>query len=473
MIRVACRRAVITSSQQEFVSLVESILEQAEQEEWVLSYRGNVVSEESRRSSGSYYTPADVAVFFWDQFFEVLGISDSAAALDFVSRYTFVEPSAGSGILAIALIRKLSSLGLSAKSVSRICLRMFDINPEALDYIRDQYQVLEEATNQNFSSVTLHCRDFREFCTNHADKPFVFFGNPPFVASPKGTSKWKNLYADFLEIALDHIGAKGRIHFILPLSIAFSRDYAKLRQRFRSKRYDVFASHFDNIPDTLFKAGKPHSNNSNKANSQRCTILTVVPSGRAKLRSTMLHRWFTSERARLLTSTPDYFDVTEYELDDQIFRPATREIARYLIASKPSYLLGQLLSNDGQYTLHIASVARNYISVRPQEGAHVHSLKFGTERDFYRCLGLMASDLFFAYWKSVGDGFHLTKSNIRGFPVSAEIDAAIGEMLPKVQRVWSQRNDFQKSKRNSGQTHKSFDFSNKLPSLIQKLRRSE
>ena len=463
---------MITSSQERLVSLAESILERAEQEEWALSYCGNLVSEESRRRSGSYYTPADVAVFFWNQFCEVLGIRDSDSALDFVSRYTFVEPSAGSGVLAFALIRKLYTLGVSAKSVSQICLRMFDINPDALAYINRQYRTLELATDQKFSNVTMHHRDFRDFRKNQADKPYLFFGNPPFVANPKGVSRWKNLYADFLEIALDQVGAVGRIHFILPLSIAFSRDYAAFRRRIRSERCDVFASHFDNIPDTLFKSGKPHSRNSNKANSQRCTILTVVPSGRAKLRSTMLHRWSTRERARLLTSTPSYLDVTQYQFDDQIFRPASHEIARYLVASKPAYRLGQLVSSEGQHKLHIASVARNYISVRPKAGAHVHSLRFSRKKDFYRCLGLIASDLFFAYWRSVGDGFHLTKSNIHRFPISAEIDIAIRKMLPKVEHVWSQRNEVQKSKRNAGQMHTSYDFSTELPSLIQELRHS-
>ena len=75
----------------------------------------------------------------------------------------------------------------------------------------------------------------------------MVFGNPPFVSNAKGSSVWKNSFADFVERSLAIAGTNGSVHLIVPLSIAFSRDYIRLRQLLTVERRTVALSNFDNI----------------------------------------------------------------------------------------------------------------------------------------------------------------------------------------------------------------------------------
>ena len=446
---------------------VEQILQQAEEDERDLSYNTSCRSEEERKRSGSYYTPVDVAAFFWDQFFSINNLSCTTKVVEYTRSHTFVEPAAGSGILIFSLLKKLLSLNVPLQEVQQLDLRVIDVNSDATSYIQQLFSRLETLIGSSFTNVRWENSDFRKFIAKAADKPYVFFGNPPFVTNPRG-ARWKNLYADFLSIALDQISVEGSAHFILPLSVAFSRDYADIRTKLRDKRYDVFTSHFDNIPDTLFKAGKPQSTNTNKANSQRCTILTAISSGIGKLHSTMLYRWTSGERSSFFQSKPRYYDVSNYNLDNQIFRPVSDEIADYIMKSKVYYYLGDLVATLGRHELHVSSVARNFIGIKTEASSGANSFRFTEEEDFYRFLLLVGSDMFLEYWRSVGDGFHVTKSNIANFPVSNEIDALLAELMPVAKRVWSKRREYEKRKLNSGIMSHSYDLTTGFPSILQR-----
>lgn len=448
-----------------FISLLDGLLTQAEADEADLSYHTECRSEAARRQSGSYYTPIDVADFFWAQFFYAQNIATPEQAETLVREHTFVEPSAGSGVLILALIKKLMSFGLDLRVLKAFDLHIVDINPSALSYIKRQFLTLNEQIGQQLLTPHFHQADFRDFETDNLLRRAVYFGNPPFVKNPRG-SKWKNMYADFLAKCLDARGQCAGLHFIVPLSIAFSRDYALLRERLKNDEYTVLASHFDNIPDTLFKSGKPQSANSNKANSQRCTILSAISSGEHSIHSTGLQRWSVAQRANVLGSVPNYVDVSDYDLDNQFLRPKSQRIAQYLQANSFEYRLGDLSGGDERQKIHIASVARNFIPIRGQGGGSVNTFGFGTAEEFYRFLGIVASDAFFDYWISVGDGFHVTKSNIRSFPISKELNHAVTSALPKIKKVWKARELYKKSKLNSGTIVSSYDFSMALPSLI-------
>src|SRR5690606_31022607 len=83
-------------SQCGWVDFVSAALENCEAEELALAYGAGC--ESGRKSSGSYYTPIDVARFFWLNYFSINRIINADAARKFISKYEFLEPSAGSGI---------------------------------------------------------------------------------------------------------------------------------------------------------------------------------------------------------------------------------------------------------------------------------------------------------------------------------------------------------------------------------------
>lgn len=439
-------------------SLLDQILHQAEKDEKDLAYCTPCRSEQARKQSGSYYTPVDVARFFWSQYFDAAGICDSKQAVKFVRQHRLIEPSCGSGVLVYSLLAKLLDLGVPVEVMRDLDLHMVDLNLSALQYAKRNFMAINDALGADYFTPFFEHTDFLSYAPVKSKRRIVFFGNPPFVSNPRG-SAWKNTYADFVDRCLEFNSPLATLHFILPLSISFSRDYRLLREKMRAERYLVFASHFDNIPDALFKSGKPHNSNTNKANSQRCTIVTAFSGTEHGLYSSPLHRWNAAYRATLLSGRIKFYDVTNYRLSDQFIRPSSEAIALYLQDKNLSHKLGDLLDEQGTHKIFVASVARNYISIRSEAYSGTHEFALRTQRDFYRFLAIITSDVFFQYWQSVGDGFHVTRSNVLDFPVSDSLSTLVDASVSQIKAMWSHRRQFQKKKLNSGRIVHSYDFS--------------
>lgn len=442
------------------------VLEEAEAAEALLSYVSPCGSELARKQSGSYYTPIDVSRFFWNEFFRLRDIENIASAQKFLNAHTFIEPAVGAGALFFALIEKLLKIGVNISDVSGIRAHLVDLNADALEFVKAQISELEGQGGVDFKNINYLHSDFLLCSFEGLQSPLMVFGNPPFVPNKAGGSKWKNSYADFLEKAISLTDAIGSVHFIVPMSIAFSRDYRDLRNMMLSERRAVVLSNFDNIPDTLFKSGKPKHSNTNKANSQRCTILTSMPSIKKTILSSSLNRWSKRRRDDFLSTPIIYTDVTDYEFDDQIPRPQNEKVLNYIQKSRKDFsTIANHIVYDGHYALHVSGVARNYIGLREVNGSNTNSLYFSNEKNFLRVLRVITSDLFFDYWLTTGDGFHVTRSNILNFPIHAQLLSEIDSSLKSTSRMWRERKCFVKIKINSGVETLSYDFSSASTSL--------
>ncbi len=423
-------------------------------------------SEQARKLTGSYYTPIDVSRYFWNEFFRLRGIHEPVAALQFLKAHTFVEPSVGAGALFFSLLEKFLAVGVHPSELGAIHVDLIDLNAQALDFVKAQILVLEAAGDVSFEYTSYVHSDFLDCDYSRPSSPLMIFGNPPFVTNEKGISLWKNRFADFLDTALNDIGAMGSLHFIVPLSVAFSRDYSIMRASLIANERTIALSHFDNIPDTLFKSGKPKHENTNKANSQRCTIISSMPSPKTRVFSTKLNRWSKKNRGEFLATPAHYHNVTNYYFDDQIPRPQNENIFHYLQrSSKGRVTIEDYVSREGRYKLHVAGVARNYVGIRENAGSAVNTLCFSSKEDFLRILSIVTSDLFMDYWLTVGDGFHITRTNIIRFPIDDSLLTLVDAALPKAAQIWKTRKQYAKSKLNSGMTTKSYDFSDALDSL--------
>lgn len=190
-----------------------------------------------------------------------------------------------------------------------------------------------------------------------------------------------------------------------------------------------------------------------------------MPAESLRVRSTKLLSWSKNDRQELLSHSPVYYDVTEFNLETQIPRPDDGLILKYLSGSTDSRSFADLLCDDGGHILYVAAVARNYIGLREEKTSGTHQFRFHHKQDLYRALLILSSDLFFSYWKTVGDGFHLTKGNIVDFPISDDLYEIITPKLSTVYRIWKDRIKYQKTKINSGLVTNSYDLSKKMPSL--------
>ena len=71
-------------SQSEWVDDLRKLMIASEEAELKLSYLSPCGTENGRKLSGSYYTPADVATFFWREFFRFHGLDDLSASKDYI-----------------------------------------------------------------------------------------------------------------------------------------------------------------------------------------------------------------------------------------------------------------------------------------------------------------------------------------------------------------------------------------------------
>lgn len=436
-------------------------LDASEQAEMELSYLGPEFSaggEDQRLSTGSYYTPTDATKFFWDKFFAQSYEARGDNLDEWIARTHFIEPAVGAGALFFGLLLKLCDLGASEHALSNIRVDLCDINASALKFLHVQIERLERTSKFTLPNVRLIQADFLNWKPNVEDrlKPFVF-ANPPFVKNSTG-SRWKNSFADFSEKALNLTQSGGFVAFIVPLSLCFSRDYSALRRQIRQDGRAFAFSNFDNIPDTLFKSGKPKSSNSNKANSQRCTVFTGVPSERPSLRATRLLRWQAGERVTLLSSQPELIDISGYAHDDQFPRPVGEEqIRRYGCALRLG-TLRDLVAPAGQYRVAVSAVARNFVGVRDTCSAGTNLFSFATNEDRLRFLASISTDQFLDHWLMLGDGFHVTRDNVLSFPVTPALAAVVESKLDCIARAWANRVRYRSEKLNSGTIVTSYNF---------------
>jgi len=442
----------------DLLGVFEHAMQVAERAEFELSREGDLPASEQRKASGSYYTPADVACHFWDLFFRHHRISDTNSLVAFASSHEFVEPAVGSGMFMWGFFRKAVSIGATLDILTLFRFHLVDINLSALRFVTDQVKEVEACTGVRFASIGVDQIDFLSWARIAKCKNVVFVGNPPFVSNPRG-SKWRNLFADFLSAMLEFPAVKG-ISLVLPLSICFSRDYSKLREMIRDSGFGTSISSYDNIPDCLFKAGKPDSTNTNRANSQRCSILMMGRRSQEISEATPLISWTKRKRESVLSSIPVYRSIQTWRGGEQFPRLQSDRIVRYLMLAKDHPKLQTLLTRSGTASFEVSSVARNYIGIREPSSSRLGSIPILVVSDDARWIvfQVLSSSLFYEYWRTFGDGFHVTREIIGRFPLYEGLTSVLRDNRLYAETVWKQRARYMKTKLNAGREVRSYDF---------------
>lgn len=335
---------------------------------------------------------------------------------------------------------------------------LFDINQRALDHIGYTIGRLKSDFGLVLK-VALINSDFLQCPLPEVKgRSTVFFGNPPFTRNASG-STYKNAFADFTERCLEATRESGSVSLITPLSICFSRDYKSIRHRIRSSGKIHYFFNFDNIPDSLFKSGKARHINTNKANSQRCTVFTATDRAGSQLFSSGLIRWPKGQREVVLGQIPTYFDCKNYHLDDQIPRPASSEIVDRFVDWKSSLTIRSLTLEGGPFKSNVGGVARNFIAFRDFPDTSTVTIGFPTETLMMQALCIISSRKFYDYWRTLGDGFHVTLKNILSYPIDQAEMLQSEKQSEYFRELWCQRYKYSKVKKNAGKNIVSFDFS--------------
>lgn len=122
--------------------------------------------------------------------------------------------------------------------------------------------------------------------------------------------------------------------------------------------------------------------------------------------------------------------------------------------------LRTFLSKLAKPAFAVGGVARNYIGIRDYEAcaSGCIPIKTHSEEEHILVLQVLSSKLFYDYWRTYGDGFHVTVDLIERFPVTDMLARRFESNFDFARQIWSRRHSFAKEKLNTGRVIRSYDF---------------
>lgn len=380
---------------------------------------------DSRKASGQFFTPDDVARF----------LADRAATFP---DGTWIDPCCGVGNLSYWLA---ASRPDPAEFVATR-LVLVDRDPLALTIARALLATEFGLDVDGYAALVGRSRVADalsdEFAADHPPFDFALL-NPPYVNVPRDprfvSTDARDLYAYFIERMLD-LG-RGLVS-ITPQTFTSGQRHADLRRLLvrRLESMDVYC--FDNVPDFVFRGVKFGSQNSNQVNSTRAAVIVGRRGDDAaprRHRITPLLRWRTVERAELFAAADDF--LAELQPDEARAFPkvgaALVPLHRDLIAGATT--LGDLLVREPTpFALQVPIALRYYLSAvqRPLDRENVHRLFFASAADRDRAWIVLNSSLAYWWWRVYDGGIVITRGLLTSIPIP--LDAAPPALVERLAR---------------------------------------
>ena len=375
----------------------------------------------NRKESGQFFTPDDVAKV----------MVDLANSSSFDSNKIWLDPCSGIGNLSWHLCASredpekflLSSLVLSdrdelALQIARVLFTVSFQNRRKSLY----NQIEKNFVVFDFLSVSQapDSHGLGEQSLKNIPKHDYVLVNPPYLATNKDlrfeTQEARDLYAYFLENII-----KTSIGFVsvTPQSFTNASKFRSLRKLMLANFDQLTISCFDNVPGNLFRGFKFGSKNSNTSNSIRAALTVAVRGGKKQHRITSLIRWKSEDRALLLKNL-DRFLTTVTLIEDCFpkingtFRGLYKELT-----SPGMNTIGDLVSTNGQFVLHIPSSPRYFISAlkTPVDRVSMHTLCFPDKKSRDCAYLLLNSSVAYWWWRVRDGGMTLSLNTLLSTPV--------------------------------------------------------
>jgi len=305
----------------------------------------------------------------------------------------------------------------------------------------------------------------------------VVVGNPPYVGQLANTVQQRvfetarcgNLYAWFIERALQVTGNYVKVGLIVPLSLMFSNRMKSLRSLLLRQQGTLRLASFDNIPDCIFNTGK-ESSSTNRMNSQRTTILVIDRApGPLTIETTPLLRWLRSERAQVFPSLR-FVDATPVCNKQGFAMIGEENLVAFLQRLQATNLTIENLVTDEvtQYKLFVPTKARYFIPASPEDLQRRNQmvLTFPDEESYKYAFVLISSNVFYWHWRVFGDGFDVTLRDVLGLPLpSPKPDTErLGELAAKLRAVLP---ECRVTKLNAGKLIANLNFNKRIDVLLE------
>ena len=379
----------------------------------------------SRKSSGQYFTPDDVAQFM-----------ASFSVTDFEANKIWLDPCAGVGNLSYWLAKtQPDPAGFVLNQ-----LKLADRDPMALLVATVLFTLEFGNGDVKFYEKmrsNVYCQDFLESPAPPHDYVIV---NPPYAAVPVAdarfvTAETKDSYAYFLEKIV--LTSEGFIS-ITPQSFTDGSKFGGLRGLLINHFNKVSLFVFDNMPDTIFRGVKFGSRNTNKNNSVRAAIMVAVKNRtRVDYKITAILRWFAGERAEAFQNFRN--QLVPFTPSRTLFPKIGVGLGELYEGVKLLPALGDILCKTRtDYCLKVPGTPRYYISAtkRSLDRSSVRELFFQTAEDRDYAYLLLNSSFTYWWWRVRDGGMTIALDTLKTLPmVPFEVDQGLIMLLEESEIV--------------------------------------
>jgi Eco57I restriction-modification methylase len=336
-------------------------------------------------------------------------------------------------------------IDFTVKQQLRMQLR--DLRAELDPYLATEYGI----DHDNILNEKMYEKKYTQWHKDH--KPFhwwiefytilehggfdVVVGNPPYVEYSKvrktytikgyRTENCGNLYAAVIERSFElSIPAISHIGLIVPLSICGGERFEQLRTTVSANTSILWLSNFEIFPSKLFDGA-----------FQRLSIL-LAKHGKSSspiTHVTKIQRWYAQERQYLINLIryaetqrivkPSVFPKLTAQIQESILKKVLisakgMNLARFLTTrSTNAFVYYQEATN---YWMKAACIIpfykKNGIITEPSHGRFLYFDKIPVARI---TMALMNSSLFYVWFASYSDGFHLSHALVKDFPVRKDL----------------------------------------------------
>lgn len=393
--------------------------------------------EVDRKKRGVYYTPCDVVKFIISNTVKVMyGLVDSKnissqdlseiPAEDFGTNKTVLDPTCGAGefllatlMLKIALLRR-NGVDIEKKELSKIIgtIHGNDINEDSICITKIRlflYAVkklgmkncigISGILNKSFTTY-----DFASSLPDMKKRFDIIVGNPPYVEDGKSglllDTKYGNIYANVLEHSGRLLKTGGCIGFIIPISYISTPRMKKIREKLISILPEQYILSYADRPDCLFDG----------VHQKLSILIGNSKKGMTKIYTGNYQYWYQQERKELFKNTK--IILNDFYNDDNIPKIGTSidaDIFNKILMSNPDENVYEL-SRQGDERVYINRREAFWIKAYRHEVKDPEYKVFCFDRasDADYCYCLVNSSLFWWYWISVSDCWHISK-DLNGF----------------------------------------------------------
>lgn len=431
------------------------------------------VSPSLKKELGQYYTPSDVARLMGRNLLKT--IDDCEDEPDF----TIIEPSCGCGSLLIpALDEIVHNSGIPASSIVSDRLVLCDIDEKAVNVCQT---LLIRTFGMPVPQDHIIIGDFLVDRTKQVidqlvdnNKAYVLM-NPPYgkvndkiIYKNYATISCNDLYALFIERCLHYRGMSA----IVPQSFTTSAKFSDLRTMLMKQVHGAVLS-YDNVPASVFCGRKRGITNTNKSNSVRPSIVSVIKNdcdddNDDVIRMSPMFRFSVSDRSDAISDEAMLMAwhgraVKSDEASSYLPKvPGSLEDVYEWLAIQQRVSSLVIKDNDGDIKSLWAPATPRYrtcASTRQLSRSSVIKLDFDDDDDARMLVYLvMNSSIAYAWWRFHDGGITLTNKLCLDIPVPRVSDSDMPILRERYQWLVSMESSALSVKMNAGKPNESLDF---------------